>query len=103
MAAEQSADQFVGGSFMFGQPANLQAALVAVQPGTGRVLAYFGGHDGKGADYAGFYYDEKDEATGVGRFPPGSSFKVYTLAAALKAGYLAQLVLGLEPARHAGP
>ena len=44
------------------QPANLQAALVAVEPGTGRVLAYFGGHDGKGADYAGFYFDENGEA-----------------------------------------
>ena len=43
---------------MYGQPANLQAALVAVEPGTGRVLAYYGGHDGKGNDYAGFYYDE---------------------------------------------
>ncbi len=74
------------GSFMFGQPDNLQAALVAVQPGTGRVLAYFGGADGKGNDFGGFYYDEKGDATGIGRFPPGSSFKVYTLAAALKAG-----------------
>ena len=71
---------------MNGQPANLQAALVAVEPGTGRVLAYYGGHDGKGNDYAGFYFDENGEATGVGRHPPGSSFKVYTLAAALKAG-----------------
>ena len=32
----------------------LQAALVAVEPGTGRVLAYFGGHDGTGSDYAGW-------------------------------------------------
>ena len=86
---------------MFGQPANLQAALVAVQPGTGRVLAYYGGHDGTDVDYAGFYFDEKGEATGVGRHPPGSSFKVYTLAAALKAGYSLQLVLALDPARHA--
>jgi membrane peptidoglycan carboxypeptidase len=85
-AAEAAADGTVAGSPMAGQPANLQAALVAVEPGTGRVLAYYGGHDGKGADYAGFYYDEKDAATGVGRFPAGSSFKVYTLAAALKAG-----------------
>jgi membrane peptidoglycan carboxypeptidase len=86
-AAEGAADQYIGGSPMFGQPPNLQAALVAVQPGTGRVLAYFGGHDGKGADYGGFYWDEKGEATGVGRFPAGSSFKVYTLAAALAANY----------------
>jgi membrane peptidoglycan carboxypeptidase len=86
-AAEAAADEQFDGSPMVGQPANLQAALVAVQPGTGRVLAYFGGHDGKGADYAGFYFDENGEATGVGRHPPGSSFKVYTLAAALKAGF----------------
>jgi membrane peptidoglycan carboxypeptidase len=85
-AAEGAADGFNGSSPMNGQPANLQDALVAVQPGTGRVLAYYGGHDGKGADYAGFYYDEKGVATGVGRFPAGSSFKIYTLAAALKAG-----------------
>ena len=70
--------------------------MVAVEPGTGRVLAYYGGHDGKGNDYAGFYFDENGEATGVGRYPPGSSFKVYTLAAALKAGYLAELVLAVD-------
>ena len=85
-AAEAAADETVSGSYMFGQPANLQSALVAVEPGTGRVLAYYGGHDGKGSDYAGFYYDEKGDAAGFGRYPPGSSFKVYTLAAALKAG-----------------
>ena len=84
-AAEAAADETVAGSPMAGQPANLQAALVAIQPGTGRVLAYYGGDDGKGADYAGFYFDENGDATGVGRHPPGSSFKVYTLAAALKA------------------
>jgi membrane peptidoglycan carboxypeptidase len=86
-AATVAADAAEPGSPMEGQPENLQSALVAIQPGTGRVLAYYGGHDGKGADYAGFYYDEQGDATGVGRHPPGSSFKVYTLAAALKAGF----------------
>jgi membrane peptidoglycan carboxypeptidase len=85
-AAVAAADETVDGSVMYGQPANLQAALVAVEPGTGRVLAYYGGHDGKGNDYAGIYWDENNEAAGFGRYPPGSSFKVYTLAAALKSG-----------------
>ncbi|MGE5156129.1 MAG: transglycosylase domain-containing protein, partial [Betaproteobacteria bacterium] len=69
-----------------GQPADWQAGLVAVQPGTGRVLAYFGGHDGTGADYAGWYYDADGVATGYGAHPAGSSFKVYDLATALKQG-----------------
>ena len=65
-ALEQAADETVEGSVMSGQPANLQAAGVVVEPGTGRVLAYYGGHDGLGADYAGFYFDQNGEATGVG-------------------------------------
>lgn len=84
---EQATDETVDSSVMYGQPERLQAAGAVVEPGTGRVLAYFGGHDGLGNDYAGFYVDEKGEATGVGRYPPGASFMVYTLAAALKAGY----------------
>jgi membrane peptidoglycan carboxypeptidase len=84
---EKTADETVDGSVMYGQPENLQAAGAVVEPGTGRVLAYYGGHDGRGPDYAGFYFDEKNEPTGVGRYPPGSTFMAYTLAAALKAGY----------------
>ena len=67
-----------------GQPANWQAALVAVEPGTGRVLAYYGGNDGTGADYAGWYFDEEGKPAGFGQHPPGSSFKVYDLAEALR-------------------
>ncbi|HEX6869945.1 MAG TPA: transglycosylase domain-containing protein, partial [Micromonosporaceae bacterium] len=69
-----------------GQPANWQAALVAVEPTTGRVMAYFGGKNGAGADFAGWYYDEEGDPVGFGSHPPGSTFKVYDLAAALKAG-----------------
>ena len=83
---EQTADSGVAGSVMAGQPENLQAAGVVVEPGTGRVLAYYGGPDGLGTDYAGFYFDEQNEPTGVGRYPPGSAFMAYTLAAALRAG-----------------
>ncbi|GAA2359104.1 hypothetical protein GCM10010170_053290 [Dactylosporangium salmoneum] len=66
-----------------GQPANWQASLVAVEPGTGRVLAYYGGSNGTGADYAGWYLDANGKPRGFGAHPPGSSFKVYDLAEAL--------------------
>ncbi|MET8838267.1 transglycosylase domain-containing protein [Micromonospora sp. NPDC004540] len=66
-----------------GQPKNWQAALVAVEPGTGRVLGYYGGDKSSGADYAGWYLDENGQARGFGQHPPGSSFKVYDLAAAV--------------------
>jgi membrane peptidoglycan carboxypeptidase len=67
-----------------GQPANWRSALVAVEPGTGRVLAYYGGDDGTGADYAGWYLDEEGNPAGFGQHPPGSSFKVYDLAEAIR-------------------
>jgi membrane peptidoglycan carboxypeptidase len=85
-AAEKAADGANRGSFMSGQPSQLQAALVGIQPGTGRVLAYYGGHDGKAGDYAGVYFDEQGQGNGFGRQPAGSSFKVYTLATALNSG-----------------
>jgi len=87
---EETVDPAIDGSVMHGQPDNLQAAGAVVEPGTGRVLAYYGGPDGLGSDYAGFYVDEQGEATGVGWHPPGATFMVYTLAAALKAGYSLQ-------------
>ncbi|UWZ36760.1 penicillin-binding protein [Dactylosporangium roseum] len=77
-------------SNMNGQPDNLQAALVAVEPGTGAVKAYYGGDKGTGVDYAGCYKDPVLGDGGDGCFgahPPGSTFKVYTLATGLMAGY----------------
>ncbi|HKT05840.1 MAG TPA: transglycosylase domain-containing protein [Rugosimonospora sp.] len=69
-------------------PANLQAALVSVEPKTGRVMAYYGGDQGSGFDYAGVYRDPVlgDGNWTGGHHPPGSTFKVYTMAAALQAG-----------------
>ncbi len=69
------------------QPKNWQAALVAVEPGTGRILAYYGGKDGAGSDYAGWFLDENGVPNGFGKHSPGSTFKVYDLATALKRGY----------------
>jgi membrane peptidoglycan carboxypeptidase len=54
-----------------GQPARLRQALVAVDPGSGAVRAYYGGRSGTGFDYAQAWR------------PPGSSFKPYVLASAL--------------------
>jgi len=84
--AEASADirRATAPAAVRGQPANWQAALVAVEPGTGRVLAYYGGGSGTGADHAGWFYDEDGDARGFGQHPPGSSFKVYDLAEALR-------------------
>jgi membrane peptidoglycan carboxypeptidase len=83
---EAAADETVTGSLMHGQPGNLQAAAVVVEPGTGRVLAYFGGHDGTGADYAGTYVTAKGVVAGFGAHPPGQTMDAFTLAAALERG-----------------
>ncbi|WP_344506898.1 transglycosylase domain-containing protein [Dactylosporangium maewongense] len=72
------------------QPANLQAALVAIEPGTGAVKAYYGGDTGNGGDYAGSYADPvlgDGTDSCCGGHPAGASFDVYTLAAGLSAGY----------------
>ncbi|MBX6750450.1 MAG: penicillin-binding protein [Micromonosporaceae bacterium] len=86
-AAEKAADETVPDSQMYGQSENMQAALVAVEPGTGRVVAYYGGHNGAGSDFAGIYKTEDGSYAGFGGHPPGSSAKVYTLASAIRNGY----------------
>ncbi|MFE9203970.1 transglycosylase domain-containing protein [Micromonospora sp. NPDC007230] len=82
-AALEAAQRKSKGSALDGQPSNLMAAVVAIDPTTGEVRAYYGGDDGTGTDYAG-----KNIDNGVisGGHSPGSSFKIYTLAAALKEG-----------------
>jgi len=57
---------------MEGQPENLRTALVSVDPKTGAIVAYFGGSNGVGTDYAQALRQ------------PGSSFKPFVLAAALQ-------------------
>jgi membrane peptidoglycan carboxypeptidase len=87
------ADDKLATSPVHGQPSNLQASLVSIQPGTGRVLAYYGGENGANLDYAGIYNDPVTLQPGDtpgwsgANFPPGSTFKMYTLATALSQGY----------------
>jgi membrane peptidoglycan carboxypeptidase len=68
---------------------NMKNALVAVDPQSGAIVAYYGGPNGK--NYAGRqdYFDY----AGQGWRPPGSSFKPFTLAAALS-----QNLRGAKPA-----
>ncbi|MGY2083480.1 transglycosylase domain-containing protein [Blastococcus sp. SYSU DS0539] len=61
-------------STLDGQPDNLRSALVSVDPQTGGVIAYYGGENGVGTDYAQAVRQ------------PGSSVKPYVLATALEQG-----------------
>lgn len=70
------------GSELADQPKTLMAALVSIDPSNGEVRAYYGGDNGTGTDFAGKNTDEKGVISGG--HPPGSSFKIYTLAAALE-------------------
>jgi len=73
--AEAAAIKAVEG--VLARPDDPQAALVAVEPGTGRVQAVYGGRD--------FALRPFNNATQALR-QPGSSFKPYVLAAALSKG-----------------
>jgi membrane peptidoglycan carboxypeptidase len=58
-----------------GQPGNLHSSLVAIDPRSGAMIAYYGGSDGKGFDLAG-----------GPAWSPGSAFKPFTMLAALERG-----------------
>jgi len=72
---------------LMGQPPNLRSAVVSIDPRTGGVKAYYGGDQGSGFDFAS-----------SPNIQPGSSFKVFALAAALKQGVpLSKVYNGSSP------
>jgi membrane peptidoglycan carboxypeptidase len=83
-AAEQAGSQKSADSPMHGLSKNYQAAVIGIDPNTGRVLGYYGGDDAQGLDYGG--YLSGDGKTVTGGQSPGSSFKIYTLSAGLQQG-----------------
>jgi membrane peptidoglycan carboxypeptidase len=85
----ETVDENEPGSLLSSGPRNLTAAAVVVEPGTGRVLAYYGGPNGTGADYAGTRATSDGGVAGFGYHPPAQTMTVYTLAAALDAGIAA--------------
>ncbi|NUT21864.1 MAG: penicillin-binding protein, partial [Hamadaea sp.] len=62
---------------------DLESAGVVIDHSSGAVIAYYGGLDGTAIDLAGV---NTQGGVLVGGHPPGSSMKIYTLAAALEAG-----------------
>jgi membrane peptidoglycan carboxypeptidase len=95
--AQQSALDAVAKEFPKTQNKNLRTGLVAVEPGTGKVLAMYGGPDflGKGK------YAQVNTAT----YPiqAGSTMKIFTTAALLENGYnLDSTFSGNSPLRLPG-
>jgi membrane peptidoglycan carboxypeptidase len=81
-AAEEAGSRKSKESPMYKRTAKMQAAVIGIDPNTGRVLGYYGGDNPDGTDYGG--YMSGDGSKILGGQSPGSSFKIYTLAAGLK-------------------
>jgi membrane peptidoglycan carboxypeptidase len=71
--AQRAAEKAVS-KYLDGQDADMRAAAVSIDPRTGAVKAYYGGSDANGFDFA------------QAGLQTGSSFKVFTLIAALQQG-----------------
>jgi membrane peptidoglycan carboxypeptidase len=71
--AQQAAEKAMS-KYVDGQDPDMRAAVVSIDPRTGAVKAYYGGSDANGFDFA------------QAGLQTGSSFKVFTLIAALEQG-----------------
>ncbi|MDA3630018.1 transglycosylase domain-containing protein [Saccharopolyspora sp. WRP15-2] len=90
--AQKAAEDAVG-TVMQGQPSNLHPALVAVEPNTGAIRAYYGGG---GTAAGGFDYANAQQQ-------PGSAFKPFVALAGLEQNRgLGELYDGSSPREIAG-
>ncbi|WP_244876839.1 transglycosylase domain-containing protein [Winogradskya consettensis] len=80
-AAEAAGSRKSKTSAMHDLPKSYQAAVIGIDPSTGRVLGYYGGDDPTGIDYGSYMNGDGTGFSGTGQ-SPGSTFKIYTLAAA---------------------
>ncbi|MGW8528038.1 transglycosylase domain-containing protein [Nocardiopsis sp. NPDC055824] len=75
-------------------PEGVNVGLTTIDPATGEVLAFYGGHD---------YYENQYDSALLGGAQAGSAFKPYVLATALEEGYsLRSIVNGSGPRSIAG-
>jgi membrane peptidoglycan carboxypeptidase len=87
LAAQKAEAQNNGGFRTSGPDKERESALVSVQPGDGAIRALYGG-----SEYCPLSHKHRDSCTdlsglaGTYARPPGSSFKPYTLIAALQEG-----------------
>lgn len=94
-AIQEAAERAIGDGLRRFNSRNLQAALVAVDPKTGDILALVGGRD--------FRLSQFNRAA-RSRRQPGSAFKPFLFAAALERGYSPVTALeGLSSIRPIGP
>jgi membrane peptidoglycan carboxypeptidase len=83
-AAESAGSRLSKDSPLYGRSKKYQSAVIGIDPGTGRVLGYYGGDNPQGTDYAGYLSGDGTTIPNKAGQSPGSSFKIYTLAAGLK-------------------
>ncbi|GAA2470619.1 penicillin-binding protein [Winogradskya humida] len=84
-AAEKAGSRKSKTSPMHDLPKTYQAAVIGIDPKTGRVLGYYGGDNPQGTDYGSYLNGTGTGLSGAGQ-SPGSTFKIYTLAAGLREG-----------------
>ncbi|SDT73777.1 transglycosylase domain-containing protein [Actinoplanes derwentensis] len=83
-AAEKAGSRLSKTSPLYNRSKKMQAAVIGIDPKTGEVLGMYGGDNPTGTDYAGYMSGNGEGVLDNAGQSPGSTFKIYTLAAGLK-------------------